>query len=157
MGSHREPQPLLIGPGFSRQLAWLVGLTHLVAAAVVLVLQLGLTSFLLLLLVLASALYIGYVDVLRRAPWSIRSAIWNSDGTWQIHFVSGAEREVQLTPATFITLPLVVLNFRLGRLRRRAMPVFADALHPDQLRRLRQRLRVEGATLMNPSRKQGSA
>jgi toxin CptA len=157
MGSPRERQPLLIEPGFSRQLAWLVGLTHFAAAAVVLVLQLGLTSFLLLLLVLASAFYIGYVDVLRRAPWSIRSAIWNPDGTWQIHFVSGAEREVQLTPATFITLPLVVLNFRLGHLHRRALPVFADALHPDQLRRLRQRLRIEGATLMDPSRKQGSA
>jgi toxin CptA len=156
MGSHRERQPLLIEPRFSRRLAWLVGLTHLAAAAVVLVLQLGLTSFLLLLLVLASALYIGYVDVLRRAPWSIRSAIWNPDGTWQIHFVSGAEREVELTPATFITLPLVVLNFRMGHLHRRALPVFADALHPDQLRRLRQRLRIEGATLMDPSSERGS-
>jgi toxin CptA len=156
MGSHRERQPLLIEARFSRRLAWLVGLSHLAAAAVVLVLQLGLTSFLLLLLVLASALYIGYVDVLRRAPWSIRSAIWNPDGTWQIHFVSGAEREVELTPATFITLPLVVLNFRMGHLHRRALPVFADALHPDQLRRLRQRLRIEGATLMDPSSERGS-
>jgi toxin CptA len=61
--------------------------------------------------------------------------------------VSGAEHEVRLAPTTFATLPLVVLNFRCGLLRRRALPVFADALDPEQLRRLRQRLRIEGAAL----------
>jgi toxin CptA len=144
MGSHRERPPLLIRPGFSRRFAWFAGLSHLSAAAVIPALPWGLPSFL-LLPIAASALYVGYVDVLRLAPWSIRSALWEPDGTWRIQLVSGAEREVRLSPATFVTLPLVVLNFRCGLLRRRALPVFADALDREQLRRLRQRLRIEGA------------
>jgi toxin CptA len=147
MGSHRERPPLLIHPGFSRRFALFVGLTHLSAAAVIPALTSGLPSFLLVLAIAASALYVGYVDVLRLAPWSIRSALWEPDGTWRIQLVSRAEHEVRLSPATFVTLPLVVLNFRCGLLRRRALPVFADALDPEQLRRLRQRLRIEGAAL----------
>lgn len=144
MGSHRERPPLLIRPEFSRRFAWFIGLTHLAAAAVIPALQAGPLTLLLLIPVALSALYVGYVDVLRHASWSIRSVLWESDGTWRIGFVSGAEREARLSPATFITLPLVVLNFRLGLLHRRTLPVFADAIDPEQLRRLRQRLRTEG-------------
>lgn len=146
MGSHRERPPLLIRPGFSRRFAFFVGLTHAAAALAVLAVPFGLIGALLLPLIFLSALYVLAVDVLRRAPWSIRSAIWQADGTWQIHLVSGAQREATLSPATFVSLPLVVLNFRLGTLHRRALPVFADALDPEQLRRLRQQLRIEGAT-----------
>lgn len=145
MGSHRERPPLLIRPGLSRRFALFAALTHLAAAAVIPALPAGPLSLVLLLPVALSALYIGYVDVLRRAPWSIRSVLWDSDGTWRIQLVSGAECEARLSPATFISLSLVVLNFRLGLLRRRALPIFADALDPEQLRRLRQRLRIEGA------------
>lgn len=145
MGSHRERPPLLISPGLSRRFAWFVVLTHLAAAALIPALAVGPPSFLALLPVALSACYVGYVDVLRRAPWSIQSVLWESDGTWRIRFVSGAEGEVSLCSATFIALPLVVLNFRFGLLRRRTLPIFADALDPEQLRRLRQRLRIEGA------------
>ncbi|NCC28063.1 MAG: hypothetical protein EOM22_07930 [Gammaproteobacteria bacterium] len=145
MGSHRERPPLLIRPGLSRQYAWFVVLTHLAAAAVIPALPAGPPSLFLLLPVALSACYVGYVDVLRRAPWSIESVLWESDGTWRIRFVSGAEREASLCSATFIALPLVVLNFRFGLLRRRTLPIFADALDAEQLRRLRQRLRIEGA------------
>lgn len=145
MGAHRERLPLLIRPGVSRRFAWFVGLTHLAAAAVIPALPGDPLSLLLLLPVAFSAFYIGYVDVLRRAPWSIHSVLWESAGTWRIRFVSGVEREASLCPATFIALPLVVLNFRFGLLRRRTLPVFPDALDPEQLRRLRQRLRIEGA------------
>ncbi|MFB1489760.1 MULTISPECIES: protein YgfX [unclassified Thiocapsa] len=151
MGSHRERPPLLIRPGFSRRFAGFVGVTHLAAAAAVITLLGDSPLWLILLIpVTISALYIGYVDVLRRAPWSIRSALWEPDGTWRIRFVSGAEREARLSPATFITLPLVVLSFRLGLLGRGTLPIFADALDPDQLRRLRQRLRIEGITRDGP-------
>ncbi|MCG6895562.1 MAG: hypothetical protein LJE61_13455 [Thiocapsa sp.] len=145
MASHRERRPLLIRPSFSRRLAVLVGLTHLAAAAGVLGLQWGAWSAALIGLIGASGLYVGYVDILRRAPWSIRSALWSPDGAWLLSFVSGIEREARLSPATFVSVPLVILNFRLGRLHRRALPLFADALDAEQLRRLRQRLRTEGA------------
>ncbi|UHD17335.1 protein YgfX [Thiocapsa bogorovii] len=145
MGSHRERPPLQIRPGFSRRFAWFVGLTHAAAASVIPLLGEGPSWLFLLIPVAVSALYIGYVDVLRRAPWSIRSVLWEPGGTWRIRCVSGAEHEARLCPGTFITLPLVVLSFRLGFLRRRSLPVFADALDSEQLRRLRQRLRIEGA------------
>lgn len=149
-GGHRAPPPLLIRPRFSRRLALLVGLTHLAALAAVLGLQWGPWSAPLIGLIGASGLYIAYVDVLRRAPWSIRSALWSADGTWRLSFVSGLERDARLAPATFVSVPLVVLSFRLGRLGRRSLPLFADALDAEQLRRVRQRLRIEGARLGNP-------
>ena len=99
---------------------------------------------LLLLPVAASLAYQLQVHVLRRAPWSIRSIVWEADGTWHIALVSGREVVARLSPSTFVSVPLVVLNLRSGVLRRWSLPLFADALDPDQLRRLRQRLRIEG-------------
>jgi toxin CptA len=139
---HRQQPPLAIRPGFSPRLAAFVCLTHLLAAAAVL----GLPGHwpLLLVPVVASLAYQLYVHVLRRAPWSIRSLLWEADGTWHAALVSGAELQARLSPSTFVSVPLVVLNLRQGRWRRRSLPLFADSLPPDQLRRLRQRLRIAG-------------
>ena len=82
--------------------------------------------------------------VLRRAPWSLRDAPWQSDGAWLLTFASGREANGLLDPSTYVGVRLVVLNFRCGRVRRCALPLFDDAIHPEQLRRLRQRLRAEG-------------
>lgn len=142
MASHRERPPLLIEPGFSRRLAALIVLTHAAAGAAVLALP-GAWR-LLVLPVAASLAYQLTVQVLRRAPWSIRSALWQSDGTWRVTLVSGWELEATLSPSTFVSVPLVVLNLRLGRLRHRSLPLFSDALDPEQHRRLRQRLRIDG-------------
>lgn len=142
MGSHRQQPPLTLRPRLSRRLAAFVLLTHLLASAAVLALP-GYWP-LLLLPVAASLAYQLQVHVLRRAPWSIQSIRWEADGTWRIAQVSGREIEARLSPSTFVSLPLVVLNLRSGMLRRWSLPLFADALDPDQLRRLRQRLRIEG-------------
>ena len=144
MKSHRERLPLLIRPRRSWRLAVFAGLTHGLAGAVVFVLPIGLYRYPLWLLVGTGAFHTFAVQVLRRAPWSIRTVLWQSDGAWLLTLVSGAEVEARLSPATFVSLPLVVLNFRAGRLRRHALPLFADALDPEQLRRLRQRLRIDG-------------
>ena len=37
------------------------------------------------------------VEVLRRAPWSMRSVLWQSDGTWRITLFSGQELEAKFT------------------------------------------------------------
>jgi toxin CptA len=140
--SHHERPPLLIEPGFSRRLCAFVLLTHAVAGAAVLALP-GAWR-LLVLPVAASLAYQLAVQVLRRAPWSIRSVLWQSDSTWRIELISGQELEATLSPSTFVSVPLIVLNLRLGRLRRRALPLFSDAMDPEQLRRLRQRLRIDG-------------
>ena len=144
MSSHRDRPPLLVEPRFSRRLAAYVVLTHLAAGAAVLALP-GAWR-LLVLGVGASLVYQLYASVLRRAPWSIRSALWQPDGIWHITLVSGTELEATLSPSTFVGVPLVVLNLRLGPMRYRALPLFSDALDADQHRRLRQRLRIEGAS-----------
>jgi toxin CptA len=142
--SHRQQPPLAIHPRLSPRLAAFVVLTHLIAAAAVGALP-GLWS-LLLIPVAASLAYQIAVHCLRRAPWSIRSLVWEADGTWHIPLVSGAEIQARLSPSTFVSVPLVVLCLRSGRLRLRrwSFPLFSDALDPDLLRRLRQRLRIEG-------------
>lgn len=150
MSSHRKAPPLLIEPRFSRRLATFVLVTH--AAAGVAALALPGAWRVLVLLVAASLAYQLYVQVLRRAPWSIHSVLWQSDGSWRISLVSGEEQEADLSPSTFVSVPLIVLDLRLGRLRHRALALFSDALDPEQLRRLRQRLRIEG-----PRRKQDAA
>ena len=144
LASHRERPPLLIEPGFSCRLAAFIVLTHAAAGAAVLALP-G-TWRLLVLPVAASLGYQLTAQIWRRAPWCIRSVLWQSDGTWRIILVSGRELEATLSPSTFVSVPLIVLNLRLGRLRRRSLPLFSDALDPEQLRRLRQRLRVDGAS-----------
>ena len=142
MGSHRQTTPLLIRPRLSVRLAVFVTLTH--AAAFAAVLALPGAWRLLAVLVALSLAYQVYVHVLRRAPWSIRTLIWQGDGSWRIQLVCGRETEARLSPSTFVSVPLVILNLRQGRLRRWSLPLFADALDPDQLRRLRQRLRIAG-------------
>jgi len=143
MASHREQPPLLIQPRFSRRLAAFIALTHVLAAAAILALP-GAAWLLLLIPVGLSLSYHVHVLVLGRAPWSIRSATWQADGTWTIVLRSGTETEARLAPSTFVSVPLVVLNLRRGHVRRWALPLFADALDREQLRRLRQRLRIEG-------------
>lgn len=142
MTSHPERPPLLIRPLFSWRLAILVLLTHAAALAALLALPApwGLMS----ITVLISLIYQGHVRVLQRAPWSIRSLVWQADGTWIIGLVSGREIEAALSPSTFVSVPLIVINLHRGHLRRWSLPLFTDALDADQLRRLRQRLRIDG-------------
>jgi toxin CptA len=142
MGAHRETPPLPIRPGFSHRLALFVSLTHALAALA----MLGLPGHwrLLLIPVVASLVYQFAVSVLRLAPWSIRSLVWMADGTWHLILVSGTELDARLSPSTFVSVPLVVLNLRRGLWRYRSVPLFSDALDPEQSRRLRQRLRIAG-------------
>jgi toxin CptA len=144
VSSHRDRPPLLIEPKRSPRLAAYVVLSHVAAGAAILALP---GDWRLLILAVGASLgYLLYVQVLRRAPWSIRSVLWQPDGIWRITLVSGTELEATLSPSTFVGVSLVVLNLRLGPMRYRALPLFSDALDADQHRRLRQRLRIEGTS-----------
>ena len=145
MGTHRDRPPLLIRPRRSRQLAIFVGLVHGLAFAVVLALPISLYRLPLLLLIGLGCFRVFFVQVLARSTRSIQTALWQTDGGWLLTFADGRETEVTLSPSTFVSLSLVVLNFRAGRLHRYAIPLFRDALDPETLRRLRQRLRSDGA------------
>lgn len=95
-------------------------------------------------LVLASLAYALGAQVLLVVPRAVREAIWRSDGTWTLTLVSGEQVEARLLPSTFVLPRLLVLNFRRGRWRSRAMVLLPDALDSDLLRRLRVRLRLRG-------------
>lgn len=143
MTSHRGRPALTIAPGVSQRLAAFVVLTHLAAALSVA--SLPWPWPMVLIAVASSLLYQIQVHVLRRARWSIRALHWRTDGTWRIGLVSGAEIQATLLPSTFVSQRLVVLNLSAGNWRRFAIPLLSDSLDGEDLRRLRQRLRLEGA------------
>ncbi|MBK1641960.1 hypothetical protein CKO12_08770 [Chromatium okenii] len=132
--------PLLIQPRRSWRLAGWIATTHALALGVIATFPLDLTTILLATAVVICAVHALRQHVLRCTARSIHSALWRSDQRWQLTWQSGATSVAQLTPATFISQPLIVLNFQLGW-RRVALPLFGDALDPDTQRHLRQRLR----------------
>ncbi len=142
--TRRANPPLRLVPRPSRRLLVLVLVTH--GAALAAALSLSGPWRLTALPVILSAGYQLWVHVLRLAPWSIVSATWAPDGAWSLQLRSGVQIDARLSPATFVSLPLVVLNLRVGAWRRCALPLFGDAIDPDTLRRLRARLRLEGAS-----------
>jgi toxin CptA len=145
MTKHGERPPLHLRPGGSKGLAAFLLLTH--GAATVAVLLLPLPWFgraALAAAVAVGLVYAVWAHLLRALPWSVREALWDPDGTWTLTLGSGRRLEARLSPSTFVSPFLVVLNFRRGRWRRCALLLPADALDLDLLRRLRVRLRLSG-------------
>jgi len=94
--------------------------------------------------VAASFSYRIWASVLRKAPWSLRDALWTEHG-WQLGFRDGRWREATLLPSTLVTSRLVILNFRVHWLRYHSLMLTAVVTEPDLLRRLRVHLRLERA------------
>jgi toxin CptA len=146
MGEHQRQAPLTIRPGISRRLLLYVLLTHGVALAVLVPLPLGwITRGLLAALVLLSLGYSLWAHVLLRAPWSVAEAVWSEAG-WTITTASGQSYDARLLSSTYVGVGLVILNLRAGLLRRPSVVLTPDSIDPEQLRRLRARLRLSAAT-----------
>ena len=114
------------------------------AFAVILALPLGWSAIPLMLVVVIGLLDALVVKVLMLAPWSIRAANWHTDGSWRLTLVQGREVEARLSPTTFVGLGCIALVFELGRWRWSTLPLCSDSLDAETLRRLRQRLQIEG-------------
>ncbi|MBK1693209.1 hypothetical protein CKO09_00435 [Chromatium weissei] len=125
----------------------LVTTTHGLAFMVMLMIPLEFYRWPLLALIGLSGVHAMTVLVLRRASWSIQSALWQANGCWLLTLRSGEQVVAQLSPATFFSLHLIVLNFQIGRWRRAALPLFNDALDAKQLRQLRVHLRVNSENI----------
>lgn len=129
----------------SRGLAGFLFLTHGAALAAVSMLPIPWTLRVILVALLVVGLaYEVQAQLLRRLPWAVREAVWGPDGRWTLMLASGQEVEARLSPSTFVSTRLVVLNFRRGRWRSGSLVLTSDSLDPDLLRRLRVRLRVAG-------------
>ncbi|MEA3277511.1 MAG: protein YgfX [Pseudomonadota bacterium] len=146
MTKRPDQPPLRIRPGFSRRLAGFVLVTHAAALTSVALLPVAwYVRLTLALTVLGSLAYQSAVHLIRTAPWAVREALRESDGTWTLILASGARVDANLSPSTLVTTGLVVLNFRCGGWRLRSLVLLPDALNENELRRLRVRLRLSGS------------
>lgn len=145
-GKHRKRPRLCVRPGPSRQLAAFLLATHGAALAVVFAVPLDWFLRALLAAAVVGGLAHAFgAHVLYLVPWAVREGTWESDGTWTLTLVSGERVEASLLPSTYVTARLLVLSFRCGRRRHRALVLATDALDANLLRRLRVRLRLTGA------------
>ncbi|EXJ13620.1 protein YgfX [Imhoffiella purpurea] len=151
MGSHRDRPPLVLRPGPSRRFLIYALAVHSAAAMLLPVLPIGWWRLALLLPILLSAIHLHAVHLSRRAPWSVVGLVWESDGAWTLTLRSGRRLGATLLHSTFVSLGLVVLRFRVGRWWRLSVPLFADALEPERMRRLRVLLNTEGRRLESQS------
>lgn len=136
--------PLTLRPGVSRRLTVLVWTVHLAALPVLLPLPLPFWAKGGLLLGLAVSLYHSHrTHIARAAPRAIREAIWDETGAWRLSLAGGDLVRADLLPDSYVSLSLVVLNFRTRERRRMGLILPADALPPHYLRRLRVRLKLE--------------
>jgi hypothetical protein len=143
MSRHRELPPLRVRPGVSLRLAAYLSAVHALALAAVLLLPLGGAPRAALAAAVLAGLAAGLAGpVLHRTPWTLREALWQADGTWSLKLASGRTLEGKLLPSTYVGQWLVLLAFRCGRVRTCCLPLLADNLDADVLRRLRVRLRL---------------
>lgn len=132
---------LLLQPRRSWRLSAFIGLTHALTLVVILMLPLDLITIILATAVVISAGLALRQHVFCSTPSSLQTALMLADGRWLLTWQSGATCAATLSAATFISQPLLVLNFQMGW-RRAALPLFSDALEPEVLRQLRVRLKV---------------
>ena len=142
---HPVYAPLRLQPGRSPRLAAFLLLIHCLALAALTAAPLPLWARLGLGMALMASLTHGHVlHIARGSPWAITRAVWDELGLWRLTLASGRTLEAELLPDSFVTLPLVVLNFRTGRWwSRRSLILAGDTVDPELLRKLRVRLKLE--------------
>ena len=138
MSSRPSEGPLHLEPQPSRRLAALTLAAHMGAAAVALSLPVGVTARLLL----ASAVGLSLVWAWRGVATRV-AVTWDPEGEWWWRDETG-ERRVRLRADSYCSPAMVVLRFQAARWRRDVV-LLPDSLEPEVLRRLRVRLRLEGA------------
>ncbi|WPL16193.1 hypothetical protein Thiowin_01146 [Thiorhodovibrio winogradskyi] len=143
MMSHSAPAPLLLRPAWSRQLLLYCALVHVAALAIVAVLPLSWTARGGLTVLVMG---LGVLDLAthwwRRMPWSIMEVGLGPDG-WELVLATGEPVQARLLgSSTMGGQRLMVLNFAFGGWRRLSLPLAADSLDAELMRRLRVELRA---------------
>jgi hypothetical protein len=142
----RQPlySPLELTPGPSYRLTVYLLLVHCVAATLLLSVPVPPWLKMGLAVLIVGSLHWSYrMQVTRSAGAAIVRAAWDTQGTWELTIRSGECLQARLLPDSFVSSPLVVLNFQLGR--RRSLVLTPDNTDPELLRRLRVRLRLQSA------------
>lgn len=82
--------------------------------------------------------------ILRTTPRSIRLLVRELGGEWFLHTFDGAQREVTLSPSSYLHPYLIILILQAGR-ERMTLPLLPDSLSAGCFRALSVRLRTERA------------
>ena len=142
------PEGIAIEPRPSRRLALFVCTSHLVALAMLawLQTQVGSVPFTWLAVAVLFSWHRNWKNLvsLTGAGALIRVEL-NPQGEWTLFDRCGCAVPARLLGSSYVSPRLMVLNFSLGGLRRRNLILLPDSSCPDQLRRLRVRLRMVGA------------
>ncbi|KAA6183804.1 hypothetical protein F2Q65_14725 [Thiohalocapsa marina] len=149
MSDHRLKPPLRLRLALSRRLLGYVLLVHGMALAVLWLLPPEASSLVWPMRLGVGALVLGslgfslWCHVLHRAPWSVVEVAHDDEG-WVLTRADGGLEQARLLPSTYVGVGLVVLNFRVGRFRRRSVVLTEGAVSSEALRQVRVRLRTGG-------------
>ena len=137
--------PLRIEPGRSLRLTTFLCTAHALAAVAIIAVPLPIWAQLLAAVLLALSLVHGIrLHIVRNTDHAIKSALWDELGIWKLVLASGDCMDARLLPDSFVSLPLIVLNFRVGsRWRSFSLILTSDSIDADLLRKLRVRLKLE--------------
>jgi len=141
--SSSAARSLTIHPGPSRLLALYLLVTHVAASLVVLLVDWPhWVETALLASIALSLIHCLSSHVYRVWANAVQSALWDADGLWWLRNGSDQRVRAKLLPDSYVTLNLVILNFKTGR-RRRSLILTRDSVDKETLRILRVRLRLE--------------
>ena len=73
---------------------------------------------------------------------AVALAVWHQDGSWSLVDATGAAQDAALSGSSYVHPRLIILNFRVGPVRRRTLVLLPDNTPAVVLRRLRARLRL---------------
>jgi len=150
MSSARSAPPVSLKLVPSRLLVAGVVLSHLLAAVSLVFVDLPLWSRLTLGLLMAASLAFNYGRYGNsQSPWFIEQVTCSVVGQWRLHRANGLQQEAHLQ-GHYLHPQLVILNFALGRFRRRSVVVLPDSSDPEEIRRLRVRLQTMGEDKPEP-------
>lgn len=145
MSSIASAPPLRLERRPSIRLMMILATVHGLALLVLLPLPLaGWLKMLLAAAVVAQGIvsWRGQADL--SAPRAVKTLVWRTDNRWELFSPDGIGREARLLPGAYVHPWLVVLRFRDEDDCRCAVVLPPDGLDPDQHRRLRVRLRLNG-------------
>ncbi|MCW9025596.1 MAG: hypothetical protein OQK73_13060 [Gammaproteobacteria bacterium] len=139
MSSHKYVKPLVLEPGNSKQLFFLLLLIHALAiVAMLMPMQLPVTGkaaiIFLILLSARSAIY-------KKNYMEIKQAIWKFDNTFDIELITSEQTECKLSSGTLVTEWLVILHLHCTDDKKRYWVIVRDMLDDETYRKLCVRLR----------------
>lgn len=145
MSSHKYAAPLRLEPHTSKILLRLLLFAHV--GALLLCLLPGFAPLIRLVIVLSVCS--SWLLVVRRfySGRPFKWLQWDETGIWVLCRHDGRQRDAELLPDSYLSPYLIILNLRfLDGSRCPSQLLLWDSLDKDTFRRLRVRLRLEGAT-----------